>query len=144
MTAITVLINGTLVSKAALDTESLLSKLMDILALLGTVNMDLNQFSRDLVRPDVKPEFQNLCNKANPGTTLLFRDDVSKQWNKLSDARQVSRCLNTGYRSRGRPTGSRPFRGRGRANYRGGQRPFLSQGKGSERQSPNKNKQFKK
>ncbi|KAJ8050571.1 hypothetical protein HOLleu_03823 [Holothuria leucospilota] len=102
--------------------------------------MDLNQFRWDLIRPDVKPEYQNLCNNSNPVRTLLFGDDVLTQLKELSDASRVSRRLHR----RRKPAGSRPFRGRGRAIYRSGQRPFLGRGKGPQRQSPNMARPFTK
>ncbi|KAJ8021950.1 hypothetical protein HOLleu_39297 [Holothuria leucospilota] len=93
MTAIAGLTNGILTSKARVDTENLLSVLADILALLGTANQDFNQFRKDLIKPELKPEYQNLCSKAIPTTIHLFGDNVSQEVRNITEATKVSKRL---------------------------------------------------
>ena len=54
MTALTSLLIDTLIGKAGIDKDNLLTKLTDASALLGSANIDLNHFRRDFVEPEMK------------------------------------------------------------------------------------------
>ena len=85
MTALTDLLNDTLVSKANLDKESLLVKITDTLALIGCANIDFNHLRRDLIKPELKPEYKNLYDKSTTKSKLLFGDAISQQLRDISD-----------------------------------------------------------
>lgn len=129
MIALTYLINDVLTGKAGQDKENVLLKLTDALAFLGSSNIDLNHFRRDLFKPELKAEYKNLCSNSVPMSTLLFGDDISQQVRDITDANKMSKCCLTPTRGRARGGG---FRGKinYRGPYRGGNRryqPFLGQ-----------------
>lgn len=130
MTALTVIVNDIMSGKGGLEKETILSKLTDALAMMGTANINFNHIRRELFKPEIKAEYRNLCSKSTPITTLLFGDDVSQQVRDISDANKMSRRCLTPYGGRTRGSGYRGrTRGRGRAqSYSQTQyRPFLGQ-----------------
>lgn len=135
ITVLTYLLNDAVSSKASLDKETLLKGLTDALAFFCAGNKNLNIFRRELIKPELKTEFQGLCSSSVPFTTKLFGDDVSKKVTDISDANKVSRrCLDHNVSRR---RDMMPFRGRGRGSSRGRQpryqpypdRPFLGRGR---------------
>ncbi|KAJ8024142.1 hypothetical protein HOLleu_36788 [Holothuria leucospilota] len=130
MTALTVIVNDIMSGKGGLEKETILSKLTDALAMMGTANIQLNLLRRELFKPEIKPEYRNLCSKSTPITTLLFGDDMSQQVRDISDANKMSRRCLTPYAGRARGSG---YRGRARGQGRGQPyaqtqyRPFLGQ-----------------
>ncbi|KAJ8042071.1 hypothetical protein HOLleu_13048 [Holothuria leucospilota] len=123
MTALTSILNDSLVSKANIDKESVLTKITDCMVLLGSANRDLNQFRRELIRPEMKAEYKALFGKPTGSSKFLFGDDISQQLRDIADANKLSkRCM---YPSRGnaRGRGSGKIRGRGRPDHR--YQPFL-------------------
>lgn len=117
ITALTTLMDDILSTREKMGTQATLIKITDALALLGSANMELNHFRRELIRPDLRLEYRNLCNRSNPVTTMLMGDDVSQKLRDIAEANRVSARISTANRGRGR--GSRPpytrgtFRGRG-------------------------------
>ena len=133
MSALTGLLNEVLLCKVSLDKESIITGLTDALVLLGSANVDLNYYRRELIRQEVKSDFKNLCDKSTPISTLLFGDELSQKLRDISDANKLSmRCL----APRGRGRNPIPFRGkaRGRGRYAQRYQPFLGK-----RQMPTRN-----
>ncbi|KAJ8035056.1 hypothetical protein HOLleu_22144 [Holothuria leucospilota] len=123
MTALTSLLNDTLVSKAKLDKQSLLLKVTDALALMGSANVDLNQLRRDLIKPELKPEYKGLFDKSTPPSKLLFGDDIPQKLRDISDANKLTKRCMSPLRGRGQSYGRMKFRGRAHAGQR--YQPFL-------------------
>lgn len=129
ITALTTLMDDILSTREKMGTQATLIKITDALALLGSANMELNHFRRELIRPDLRLEYRNLCNRSNPVTTMLMGDDVSQKLRDIAEANRVSARISTANRGRGR--GSRPpytrgtFRGRG---FSRGSGHFLDRG----------------
>lgn len=128
------LFDEVIASKMPLDKATIVSALSDALAFIGSGNKALNFFRRELIKPELKTEYQALCSSAVPVTTELFGDNVSQKVTDISEANKVSkRCLDP---FNARRQGTRPYRGRGRSS-RGAQsrfqpydrRPFLGRGR---------------
>lgn len=95
----------------------------DVLALMGHSNRQINLTRRDLLRPELKEEYNHLCNHSLPYTKELFGDDVSKAAKDIEDSMKVGFKLHRGIgrgrfgptrtKFRGRFRGGTPHRGRG-------------------------------
>lgn len=127
------LFDEVIASKMPLGKATIVSALSDALAFIGSGNKVLNFFRRELIKPELKTEYQALCSTTVPVTTELFGDNVSQKVTDISEANKVSkRCLDPFNAHR---QGTRPYRGRGRSS-RGAQscfqpydrQPFLGRG----------------
>jgi hypothetical protein len=49
-----------------------------VVTFVGQAQQDLNQRRREGIKPDVNPEYRQLCSSQAPVTTLLFGDDLAK------------------------------------------------------------------
>ena len=56
----------------------------EILTLMGQVQFNLSLRRRYLMKPDLKGQFQALCNMKTPISTMLYGDDIQKEI-KLED-----------------------------------------------------------
>ncbi|XP_013419994.1 uncharacterized protein LOC106180532 [Lingula anatina] len=110
------------------DTSEGLGKLIDMfndsIALLGHANTQINCFRKDLLKPNLKPEYKPLCNHNIPCTTFLFGDDITKSAREVEDSAKMSykmmqSRMGLDYRNRPYQRGPR-FRGRMRGRYNRG------------------------
>ena len=113
--------------------ESPIEGINDAIALLGHTNKQINMLRRDLLKPELRNEYNHLCTHSLPYTNQLFGDDVSKT------AKEIEECSKMGYKlqygsGRGAYGFFRPRGGRGRG--RGLTRGFRGRGS-SEYQTPN-------
>lgn len=49
--------NEILSCKAGLEKETIMTRLMDALTMLGTANIELNYFRREMIKPEMKSEY---------------------------------------------------------------------------------------
>ena len=64
--------------------KAIIKHLMDSVALLGHTNCELVQRRRDLIRPDLNNNYQQLCSEHIEFTSWLFGDDLPKQVQDIS------------------------------------------------------------
>ena len=67
-----------------------LRKLLDAVTLTGLAQQDLYLKRRELVKPDMNPEYRQLCSSHVAVTTLLFGDDLPKSIKDLNETNQVA------------------------------------------------------
>ncbi|KAJ8018620.1 hypothetical protein HOLleu_43293 [Holothuria leucospilota] len=129
MSALTSLLNDCVGSKAIMDKDTLLINVADALALLGSANVDLNAFRRDLMRPELKAEYKTLCDKNTEfeSSKYLFGDNITQQLRDISDANKISKRCMAPSRGRSRGFGRSKFTGRGRTHR---YQPFLGNRQG--------------
>ena len=111
-----------------------LTSLVDALALLGNVNLDMNQRRRDDQRGDINNAYKGLCKDGADGSVLLYGDNLSTRIDDINRSNKVASSLgktsanantayhpNSAYRSsRGRSTGRQQPYGYGSSGSRGG------------------------
>ena len=118
------------------DMASTLTSLVDALALLGNVNLDLNQRRRDDQRGDINIAYKGLCKDGADGSALLYGDNLSTRIDDINHSNKVASSLgkasasgnvnsayqpNSAFRSsRGRSTGRQQPYGYGSSGSRGG------------------------
>ena len=69
--------------------------LMDSVAVLGHINCELVQRRRDLIRPVLNDNYQQLCSERIEFTSWLSGDDLPKQVQDISATNQVSQQLSS-------------------------------------------------
>ncbi|XP_046574199.1 uncharacterized protein LOC124282290 [Haliotis rubra] len=79
----------TLCNKETFDVSSLVTQLVDGIALIASANLDLSLKRRDAIRGDIRPEFKQLCAHTNPITEYLFGDNLSEQIKELTDTNKL-------------------------------------------------------
>ncbi|XP_060587407.1 uncharacterized protein LOC132742916 [Ruditapes philippinarum] len=115
------------VKQAGGDIGSVIDGCNDALAFLGHANRQINMIRRDLLKPEMRNEYNHLCTHSLPYTSQLFGDDVSKTAKEIEECSRIGHKLQYGPvrgSFRGRP-GFRPrLRGtfnrtavRGRGGY---------------------------
>lgn len=108
------------------ELNDIIEDCMDSLALLGHANREMCLARRELMKPDVKDEYNHLFNKSQPFNKWLFGGDVSKTVKDIGECSKISNRIHSnrgafggfrrfgrGYYYRGRGRG-RGLRGRGR------------------------------
>ncbi|XP_065056974.1 uncharacterized protein LOC135685096 [Rhopilema esculentum] len=77
-------------TKKDLDYQSMVSRQIDILTLLGYVCSELSYRRKESLRPSISPEFKAACGRTTKPTTLLFGDDLPKT---MQEVRTTNRIL---------------------------------------------------
>ena len=67
------------ISTLKLSDENVARTLLDVIALLGHANCELIQRRRDMIRPDLNNQYQQICAEHVGFTNLLFGNDLPKQ-----------------------------------------------------------------
>ena len=75
------------------DTASVLQKLMDGIALLGSANWNITMKSGELIKPDLSPPYTRLCKENIKSSTKPFGDDLSKHVKEMADARKAGQHM---------------------------------------------------
>ena len=78
-----------------IDNKAIVKSLMDSVALLGHTNCELVQQRRDLIRPDLNDEYQQICSEHILFSSWLFGDDLPKQVQDISATNRVSQQLSS-------------------------------------------------
>lgn len=91
----------------------------DALSCLGHANFELNMLHRELIKPDLNPQFAHLCRTSVTVTQNLFGDDLRKQVKEMNDVQRVANKLSK-------------FRNTNRKRYR----PYPNRGRGAEARVP--------
>ncbi|KAJ8030031.1 hypothetical protein HOLleu_29600 [Holothuria leucospilota] len=96
--------------------KSIIHGIFDAITLVAQGNLELNLARRELLKPDLSQDFQQLCSQNVPVTTQLFGDDIEKRVKDIAASTKIGAKVSYrgNYHSRG-------YRGRGR--------PFLARGK---------------
>ena len=97
--------------------KSTVHEIFDALALMAQGNLELNLTRRELIKPDLHKDYQNLCCSDVPITSMLFGDDITKHLKELSETSKLGSKMSRGSGLRYRPYNQRGryYRGRGRA-----------------------------
>lgn len=82
-------------SKLPDSATSVIKTLIDSVALLGHANCELVQRRRDLIRPALNNQFQQICGEHVEFTELLFGNDLPKQIHDISATNRVGQKLAT-------------------------------------------------
>ncbi len=101
-----------LTALAKLDEKQPLTKDMkEAFLLLSVANFELNCVRREMIKPNLNPEFHHLCSTKNKTTEWLFGDDLGKQCKDLQEESKATRgVMRGGSSNRGRGTGRfRPY-----------------------------------
>ena len=75
--------------------KAIIKHLIDSVGLLGHTNCELVQRCRDLIRPDLNNNYQQLCCEHIEFTIWLFEDDLPKQVQDISATNRVSQQLSS-------------------------------------------------
>ena len=120
------------------EMSSMFTSLVDAMALLGNVNLDLNQRRRDDQRGDINIAYKNkgLCKDGADGSALLYGENLSTRIDDINRSNKVASSfgkasasgnVNSAYQpnsafrsSRGRSTGRQQPYGYGSSGSRGG------------------------
>lgn len=104
------LIKG-LTALAKLDqNQALTQDLKEAFLLLSVANFELNCARKDMIKPDLNPEFHHLCSPKNKVTEWLFGNDLGKQVKDLQEESKATRgVMRGGSSNRGRGRGSVRF-----------------------------------
>ena len=96
--------------KSPLDFQTVVSRQIDIITLLGFISSELSYRRKEALRPSIAPEYKTACSRTTKATTYLFGDDLSKV---MQEVRTTSRLLCTNF------SATRPYRRRGyqRSNF---------------------------
>ena len=90
------LIKG-LTALAKLDNDqSLTQDLKEAFLLLSVANFELNCVRKEMIKPDLNPEFHHLCSPKNKVTDWLFGDDLGKQVKDLQEESKATRGVMRG------------------------------------------------
>lgn len=81
------------ISSLKLSDENVARTLLDVIALLSHANCELIQRRRDLIRPDLNNQYQQICAEHVGFTDLLFRNDLPKQIQDISATNRVGQKL---------------------------------------------------
>ena len=81
------------VSSLQLSSENVARTLLDVIALLGHANCELIQRRRDLIRPDLNNQYQQICAEHVGFTDLLFGNDLPKQIQDISATNRMGQKL---------------------------------------------------
>ena len=77
------------ISSMKLSDENVARTLLDVIALLGHANCELIQRRRDMIRPDLNNQYQQICAEHVGFTDLLFGNDLPKQIQDISATNRV-------------------------------------------------------
>ena len=80
-------------SSLKLSDENNARTLLDVIALLDHANCELIQRRRDLIRPDLNNQYQQICTEHVGFTDLLFGNDLPKQIQDISATNRVEQKL---------------------------------------------------
>ena len=83
--------------------ESIVKQALDALTLIAQANGELNQRRREMIKPDLNQQFQQLCNDQVPITSWLFGDELAKTCQDITNTNRVSQKVS-------RPGSHRPHR----------------------------------
>ena len=81
------------ISTLKLSHENVARTLLDVIALLGHANCELIQRRREMIRPDLNNQYQQICAEHVGFTDLLFGNDLPKQIQDISATNRVGRKL---------------------------------------------------
>ena len=81
------------ISTLKLSDENVARTLLDVIALLGHANCELIQRRRDMIRPDLNNQYQQICAEHVGFTDLLFGNDLPKQIQDISATKRVGQKL---------------------------------------------------
>ena len=70
--------------------ESIVKQALDSLTLIAQANGELNQRRREMIKPNLNQQFQQLCNDQVPITSWLFGDELAKTCQDISNTNRVS------------------------------------------------------
>jgi hypothetical protein len=93
-----------------LDVKKLATQAIDAISLLTHVNTELNFRRRDMLRPHLNKQFQQLCSPLTPMSTLLFGDNLADTIKSMSITNRVGKQVTSSY-------------SQNRSNYRPYQKP---------------------
>ena len=71
-----------------------IDRCLEVLALLGHDNRQVNLARRDLLKPELKEEYVPLCNHNLPFTDELFGNDVSKTAREIEEVAKIRQKIN--------------------------------------------------
>ena len=80
--------------KTPLDFQTVVSRQIDAITLLGFISSELSYRRKEALRPSIAPEYKSACSRTTKPTTLLFGDDLSKV---MQEVRTTSRLLSNNF-----------------------------------------------
>ena len=83
------------------DISQVIDQCNDALSLFGFTNKQINMTRRDVIKPELKSEYLQLCNPSVPFTSELFGDDLSKTTKDIEDMSRIGYKLNQTSRIKG-------------------------------------------
>ncbi|XP_038073153.1 uncharacterized protein LOC119741467 [Patiria miniata] len=79
----------TLMSNKSVDHKTLVTNLLDSMAIIGHTVTQLNFRRRELIKPDLNQQYSSLCSAQVPVTGLLFGDDLPKQCKDIQETNKL-------------------------------------------------------
>ena len=71
------------------DQKTLITKLLDSVAIISHSNHELNLRRRELIKPDLNRQFASLCSSQVPITGLLFGDNLSQKCKDIQETNKL-------------------------------------------------------
>ena len=87
------------VSSLQLSGENVARTLLDVIALLGHANCELIQRRRDMIKPDLNNQYQQICAEHVGFTDLLFGNDLPKQIQDISATNRMGQKLQSSHKA---------------------------------------------
>ena len=100
-----------------IDNKGIVKSLMDSVALLGHTNCELVQRGRDLIRPGLNDQYQQICSEHILFSSWLFGDDLPKQVQDISATNRVSQQLSSSRHNDRQKTGPHRQASHSRGQY---------------------------
>ena len=93
-------------TKSTPDYKTIMSNLMDCVALIGHVHKELSFKRRDQLRPNLSNDFKPACSRSNKVEKSLFGDDLSKVVQDLkTTSKVVNNITNVSHNGKSRSSG---------------------------------------
>ena len=80
-------------SKTPLDYQSVISKEIDAITLLGFVSKEISYRRKEAMRPSLNPIYKAACGRTTKPTTLLFGDDMAKTMQEVKAINQITQQI---------------------------------------------------
>ena len=80
-------------SKTPLDYQSVISKGIDAITLLGFVSKEISYRRKEAMRPSINPIYKAACGRTTKPTTLLFGDDMAKTMQEVKAINQITQQI---------------------------------------------------
>ena len=80
-------------SKTPFDYQSVISKRIDAITLLGFVSKEISYLHKEAMRPSINSIYKAACERTTKPTTLLFGDDMAKTMQEVKAINHITKLI---------------------------------------------------